>query len=154
MIPATIFLLLSALGAPDAGAVKGRSGADELAVVVNPDIDFKRVDEAMLEAIFTAARRTWPNGEAIRAFNYEPESKLRVIFDQVVLRMSPFEVGRFWVDQRVRGQVRPPREIADPELIRRLVASLPGSIAYLPASAVDSSVRVVARIRGNRLVGP
>ncbi len=138
--------LLYALVAPAA------AGEPDLVVVVHPSSQVTKLSASELEAIFTSVQRTWLDGKPVVAFNYAPQDPLRVHFERVVLRMTPEEVGRFWVDQRVRGAARPPRQVADPTLALRLVGKLPGSVAYLPANLVDSSVRVVARVRGDKVI--
>jgi hypothetical protein len=127
---------------------------EELVVIVHLSSEVRKLDAAELEAIFTSARRSWPDGGRVVAFSYPPEDPLRVAFDQAVLRMSPDEVSRFWVDQRIRADRRPPRQAPDAALALRLVAKLAGSIAYVPSALVGNDVRVVARIRRGAVVEP
>jgi hypothetical protein len=144
-------LLPAASAASIAG---GAGGGADLVVVVNPAVAVDRLSASELETIFTSSRRSWPDGSNIGAFSYAPEDVIRRAFDNVILRLSPEDVARFWLDQRVRGGARPPRQVPNPSLAVRLVAKLPGSIAYVPESMVDSTVKVVARIRGGKVVGP
>lgn len=127
---------------------------EELAVIVHPQGAARRLDPAQLEAIFTSVFRTWPDGARVVAFNYPPQDPLRDRFDRAVLRLEPEEVGRFWIDQRVRGGAPPPRQVSDPALLLRLVGRLPGAIGYLPSRLVDKTVRVVARVRDGKVVPP
>lgn len=126
----------------------------DLAVVVNPAVPVTQLSASDLESIFTSTRHNWPDGSNISAFSYAPESETRRAFDTVVLRMSPEEVARFWLDQRVRGGARPPRQVPDPSLAVRLAAKLPGSITYIPENLVNPSVKVVARIKSGKVVAP
>lgn len=134
--------------------VAGNEVAEDLAVVVNPAVPISRLSATDLEGIFTATRRTWADGTNIAAFSYAPEDAIRHVFDQAVLRMSTDEVGRFWLDQRIRGGARPPRQVPDPSLALRLVGKLPGTIAYVPGSMVNASVKVVARIKNGKIEAP
>lgn len=68
--------------------------------------------------------------------------------------MSAEEVAKYWIDQRVRGGAPPPRQVPDPALALRLVAKLPGSVAYVPSSMVNSQVKVVARVSDGKVIGP
>lgn len=149
--------LLLAAAALLGGARPARSAGgavEELAVIVNPSAAVDRVDGARLEAIFSAVERTWADGKPIIAFSFAPEDPLRVEFERVVLRMTPDQVSRYWIDQRIRNGLRPPRQIPDPVLALRLVAKLPGSIGYVPRRLVDASVRVVARVRDGKVLPP
>ena len=134
-------------------AVGGGESLD-LAVVVNLGVPVAQLSAAELQSLFTASRRNWPDGSNVSVFSYPPEADIRHVFDSAALGMSPEEVARFWLDQRVRGGPRPPRQIPDPMLAIRLVAKLPGSVAYVPADLVNASVRVVARIRSGKVVVP
>jgi hypothetical protein len=63
--------------------------------------------------------------------------------------MSPDEVGRFWIDRKIRGQPGPPRAVSSVDLLRRVAASLPGTVAYLRTSEVGAELKVL-RIEGKR----
>ncbi len=145
--------VLAALGSlPSTPA--GAGGPEPLAVVVSTAVPVSQLSAAELEAIFTSSKRTWPDGSNIGAFSYAPNSEVRRTFDKVVLRMSAEEVAKYWIDQRVRGGAPPPRQVPDPALALRLVAKLPGSVAYVPSSMVNAGVKVVARVSDGKVLGP
>ena len=127
---------------------------ENLAIVVNMGVTVGKLTASELEAIFTTSKRTWPDGSNIGVFSYAPDNQVRRTFDKVVLRMSADEVARFWIDQRVRGGAPPPRQVPEPSLAVRLVAKLPGSIAYIPQDLVNTNVKVVARVINGRVVEP
>jgi len=70
-------------------------------------------------------------GVKVIPFNHPPNTPDRVGFDRVVLGMSPEEVGRYWVDQKIRGGDAPPRTIDSVALLLRVVAALEGSLGYV-----------------------
>ncbi len=129
------------------------AGADvvELAVVVNARGPVRQVDLQQLYALFTSARRNWPDGTPALAFNLPPGVPLRTSFDLAVLERDPDAMVRFWIDQRVRGGPPAPRDVPSVDLMLRIVAAAPGAIGYIPASYVDDRVRVVARIVGDEV---
>jgi hypothetical protein len=152
---ALVPLLLVALALPvSASLADDHPLSADLAVVVNANVPVGRLSADELESIFTSSRRSWPDGSNLSAFSYTPESPLRRAFETAVLRMSADEAARFWLDQRVRGGARPPRQLPDALLAMRLIAKLPGSIAYVPENLVNASVRVVARIKSGKVVDP
>lgn len=149
LLVVAVFCALAAFGG---GA---RADDPELAVVVHPSVSVRALSTAELEAIFTSAMLRWPDGKTIIAFHYAPEDPVRRVFDRVVLRMGSEEIGRFWIDQRIRGGAAPPRRAPSPRLAARVVARLAGSIAYVPVADVGTeNVRVVARVRGGVVVPP
>jgi hypothetical protein len=146
-----LLLWLGALGLAPATA---RAGASELVVVVHPGVARSVLDELELEAIFTTSKRFWSGSQSIVPFNLPPRGDERVSFDHAVLRMDPDDVGRFWLDRRVRGGPPPPRQAPDPLTVVRLVARLEGAIGYAPVGLPLADVRVVARIREGKVVRP
>ncbi len=126
----------------------------EIDVLVHAGGDTRKIDASHLADIFRGTRTTLPDGSAALPFNLPPSNKLRVEFDQTVLRMSPYQVGRYWVDQRIRGAARPPRQVSDPALMGKLIAKLPGAIGYVPAGQTIPGTRVIARIRNQQVIEP
>lgn len=125
----------------------------ELVVVIHPQ-NRASVSPAELESIFLLRRRQWPDGTSIIPFNSPSGEPHRLLFDEAALRLGPDEAARYWLDQRIRSGTRAPRHIADGGLAVRLVSRLKGAVAYVPVDLVDGSVRVVARIRGGKVLPP
>ncbi len=138
------------LSAPRAAQADG----PELLVIVGSGAGVEQLSEDQLAPIFTTTTRYWPNGRAIVVFNLPAKTPLRVEFDRAVLHMTPEQVGRFWIDRRIRGGEGPPRDVPEPALVARLVAKLSGSVGYVPVSVKLDNVRVVARIRQGKVLAP
>jgi len=75
--------------------------------------------------------------------NLPVRSAERIAFDARILKMTPNQVGRYWVDQEVRGERSAPRALGDATTIARLVIKFPSAIGYVRADAVPKGVRVV-----------
>jgi ABC-type phosphate transport system substrate-binding protein len=148
-LPALVALCLSAPKKP----ARAEIGRHELVVIVHP-ANTASVSPSDLENIFLLKRRRWAGGPPILPFNYPPTSPLRRSFDRQVLRFSHDQAARYWLDQRIRTGLRAPRQVSDPALAVKLVARIPGAIAYVPAELVDRQVRVAARIRRGRVLAP
>lgn len=136
-----------------AAPVVGQSQAGTIAVIAHPSAGESRLTEAELRRIFTSARRRWSQRAAVVPFNYPPGHPLRKAFDQAVLDLDSDEVSRFWIDQRIRGRARAPRQVPSVHLMQRVIVSLPGSIGYVPADQVPEGVLVLAYVRGAGTTG-
>lgn len=90
-----------------------------------------------------------PDGKRLVPMNQAPRSPERDEFERLVLRMSADEVGRFWIDRKIRGQSGPPRAVPSLDLLRRAAATVPGTIVYLKTSDVGSDLKVL-RVEGKR----
>jgi hypothetical protein len=148
-------VVVAALAALPARGAFGddHAGAVELVVIVQVD-NHAAMSASDLEAYFLRKERHWPAGDVVVPFNFPPETAPRRTFDRAALGMSPDEVARYWLDQRIRDGGTAPREVGDATLIVKLVARLPGAIGYVPAGTAMAGVRVVARVKGGELVAP
>jgi hypothetical protein len=153
-----VHVLVVGLATLAAVAMPGRSGRAEpavadLVVIVNA-ANSDRLSAAMLERIFLRKEMSWGNGERIIPLNANPETERRQHFDRVVLGMTPDEAARYWLDQRIRGGGAAPREIGDAVLTVKLIAKLTSTIGYVPGDVPLSGVRIVARIRNDKVIPP
>jgi hypothetical protein len=82
-------------------------------------------------------------GKILVPFNAAIGSPERSGFDRSVLGMTPDEVGRFWVDRKVRGQGGAPRSLPSVAHIAKVTAKFPGAISYLPADQLTPEVQAV-----------
>lgn len=115
--------------------------SERLVVVVaksSPITNISRLDlkrSFLGDAIVVSAVRLAP-------FNAEPNSNERAGFDLSVLGMSTDQIGRFWVDRKVRGQGTAPRAIPAMHLVK-VVAKFPGAISYVRVDQLTADVRPV-----------
>jgi hypothetical protein len=75
-------------------------------------------------------------------FNAEPRSDTRAGFDLTVFGMTPDQIGRFWVDRKVRGQGAAPRSLP-PIHLAKVIAKFPGAIGYLRVDQLTADVKVI-----------
>jgi len=82
-------------------------------------------------------------GKTLVPFNAATATPERTGFDKAVLGMSPDEVGRLWVDRKVRGQGGAPRSLPSAAHIAKVAAKFPGAIAYLPEDQITSDIQPI-----------
>jgi hypothetical protein len=114
-----------------------------LVVIVSPQTGLQDLKSSLLRRAYQGFPTEYARGKKLVALNQPPGSAARERFDKALLGFTPAEMGRFWVDQRIRGVSQPPRSIATPELTVRVVATLIGAVSYVSPSQVNSAVRVV-----------
>jgi hypothetical protein len=96
-----------------------------------------------LRRVFLSEPVSGPGGLRLVGFNQPAGSRARDAFDRVVLGMDPDQVARYWVDQRIRGGVRPPRQVTSVSLLRQVISRFPGAVGYLSPTDLDASVRML-----------
>ena len=118
-----------------------------LAVFVAKDSALQNLKMRELRRIYTNADDSGFSGQRSVPFNHTARSGDRIGFDMTVLRMSPEEVSRFWIDRKIRGLPGPPRAVDSLSQLLRLVSRTSGGIGYARPNQLPNDVRVV-RIDG------
>jgi ABC-type phosphate transport system substrate-binding protein len=155
LLALTTWIALLALLAAAASAPARAATALELAVVVHASTRVASMSAVEMETMFTRSQTRWDDGTPIVPINTSPGSESRILFDKAVLRLDPDAVGRFWIDRRIRGFGLPPRHVAEPGTIVRVVQKLAGTISYVPEPlAREAGLKVVARIRHGKVLPP
>ncbi len=150
MVLATAALLLAS-----SSSVAAPSGAsnDELVVIVNRSNRAGNLSKGDLRAIFLSKRMRWEDGSKILAVNLPNSNASRHRFDEVVLGMSREDVGKYWVDRRLRGGTGAPKSVSSPEVVVKVVSDSETAVGYVSRADVNQSVKIVATIRGNSVTG-
>jgi hypothetical protein len=112
-------------------SARAESRSIELAVIVAQGSPLKDLSFGDLRRIFTSEPFNDPAGTRLVPLNHPPHTPDRVGFDRVVLGMDPQSVGKYWLDRRIRGQPGPPRTVDSLSMLLKVVAKLPGAIAYV-----------------------
>lgn len=120
-----------------------------LVIVTRPNTALNDLSLRDLKRLYQAEPMTGTDGSRLIPLNQAVGSAPRVAFDQRVLKMSPDQVGRFWIDRKIRGEPGAPRAIPSADLLRRLVVSLAGTVAYIDAAEVTADLKVLT-IDGKR----
>ncbi len=118
--------------------------AEDVVVVVNKD-NTNTIDLAYVAKIYSGAVRSWPDGSAVIALDYPEDADVRVQFSLKILNRSVANMRAIWSQNIFSGKGLPPRVIASDEEIKRTIVANKYSIGYMPASQVDSSVKVLTR---------
>jgi hypothetical protein len=118
------------------------AASEPIAVVMGSSSQQRSMSSDRLRRVFLAIPTDDDAGRRFVPVNLAQASPVRERFDRSVLHMTPEEVARYWIDQRLRGN-KPPRSGSSLELVRRALQELPGAISYLPVSQVGG-LRVVA----------
>jgi hypothetical protein len=136
--------LLCAAGAAPAESSGAASPPPPFLVVAHASLGVNAVEVSELRDLFL--RRTEAlQGQQCVPLNYPSGAELRVLFDDKVLRMTPDQVGRYWVDLRIRGGGRPPRTVPTAEIMLRVVGALRGAVGYVPGdAAIPAGVKILA----------
>ena len=144
------FATFVAAGAPSLAAAP----EDSILVIVNANSPVEKLSGYEIEALFTRSQTRWSDGTPVHPFSFPSGSPARELFDRVVLRLNADQVGRFWLDRRIRGLGMPPKQVPTSGLMLQIVANLPGAVGYVPGARARPGVRIAARIFQGKVVSP
>ena len=113
-----------------------------LVVVVSQKAELVDLSMQELKQIFLAERKTL-NGKRVIPLDPDPHTPTRIQFDRIVLGMTPDQVGRYWVERKIRGQGDPPRTISASALLLKIVANRDEFISYVRADQLVPGVRAI-----------
>lgn len=128
-------LLATALVEPPPSRTQAQPSQQMLVIVANT-MGTSDIDLGTLRRLFEGYPTEY-RGTRLIAFNQSLGTPARTSFDRAVLGLGPDQVGRFWMDQRIRQASQPPRVIPSPELVVRVVVSLRGGVGYLIGAPKD-----------------
>ena len=121
--------------------------APRFVMVVNTANPAQSLTVAELRRMFMKQSRLWPHGESVVPVDWDATSPIRQEFSRRVLERSVREMAEFWVQQSITQGIAPPSTLRSGLAISRFVASVPGAISYLPADAMNDSVKPI-KIQG------
>jgi len=128
-----------------AGPVAGQTRSGDLAVIVHPSTIDDDVSLAHLRSLFRGELQVWPGGTRVVLFvqpegTVEGDAVLREIYG-----MTATEYRQYWITKTFRAEPGTgPKVVSSPAMARRLTAMVPGAVALIPASEVDSTVKVLS----------
>jgi hypothetical protein len=141
-LAATLFL-----GVPGT-AEGGESDGQALAVIVHPAVLEADVSRDALRQIFLGEQQFWSGNQRITLFLHPTGTVERAAVLRQLYRMGETEFKRYWVAKLFRAEVTAgPKIVSGNDAILRLVATVPGAVAMIPANEVDARVRVL-RVNG------
>jgi hypothetical protein len=114
-----------------------------LVVIVAKGSKIKSLTRAELRRCFSGDTLVVDDQRLI-PFNFPTGSIERTTFDRYVLGLSPEQVGRLWVDRKIRGQSQAPRSLPSALHVVKIVAKFPSAISYIPIDQVTGDVAIVA----------
>lgn len=135
-----VALLVGAVAWPLRPAV--RAAGKPILVVVAAASPLKDIDQAALRRAFEGSALEL-GGKRMIPINHPAGAPLRVAFDKQVLGLSPEEVGKFWIEKRIRDEGAPPKTVPSPDLAVRIAASLPGAITYASQEMLNATVKAL-----------
>jgi ABC-type phosphate transport system substrate-binding protein len=115
----------------------------DVVVIVAANAPVNGLSAAQVADIFLSKSGTFPDGAVVVPIDQADGSAIRTEFYTKAIGKTPELLKAYWSKMIFTGQGEPPRELADSEKIKKLVANNPHYIGYIDRSSVDASVKIV-----------
>lgn len=131
-----------AFGAGTTSAQTPKTG--DLAIVVHPSTPVNKVTFAELRQVFLGERQYWTPDLPVVLLIRAPTSAERDAVLNVIYEMKEPQFKQYWIAKIFRADLSsPPKIVYSNDSANQLVASIPGSIAFIPASDVKPGLKVL-----------
>lgn len=115
----------------------------EYILVVNKNTDIDSLNILQVRSIFLK-KQTMMNELELVPINLPAFHEARRSFETNVLDMSQSRLKSYWVKQHYQGH-RPPLTMKSFQGLKAFIKNVDGAIGYIPADAMDSSLKQVYR---------
>jgi phosphate transport system substrate-binding protein len=120
------------------------ASAQEIAIIANKSNPVDNLTVAQLKKILLGEQTQWTGGKQVMVLLRNPGSPERDIPLEVICAMSEAEFHQYFAHASFNGSTAtPPRSLGTAALVRQLVTTLPGAIAFVAAGDVNDSVKVI-----------
>ena len=117
--------------------------AAQVVVVVSAKSPVSALSTEQVANIFLGKNMRYPTGAEAVPLDQHEDAAIRKEFYAKVTRRSPALLKAHWSKLLFTGKGQPPREVANGDAVKKLVAEHPKFIGYIDKNAVDDSVRVI-----------
>ena len=118
-----------------------------VSVIVHPSIEVTNITAAQVANIFLGKTKILPTGELVIPIDLPSNDDSRKEFYRKLVNKSENQLNAYWARQVFTGKGQPPSQIEGCEQIVSLVKGNPGLISYIDSECVDSTVKVILRLR-------
>lgn len=149
MRPVVLFtLLMAVLGVGAAPAAAQAAPKQAIAIVVNPQSPISDLSFAELRKIFMGDQQFWADRSKVTLLVRAPSARERAIVLDKIYQMDEDQFRQYWIGKMFRAEVAGgPKIVYSTDMALNLIATIKGSITFVPAAGVTGEVKVL-RIDG------
>ena len=142
ILPLIALACWAAAAAPSAAQAQSKAG--DLAIVVHPDTPVSKVTFAELRQLFLGDKQYWTKDIPVVLLIRAPTSAERDAVLNVIYQMKEPQFKQYWIAKIFRAELSsPPKIVYSNESATQLIASIPGSIAFVAAADVKPGLKVL-----------
>ena len=118
--------------------------ADDVAIVVRPDVPVDNLPFAELRRVMLGERQFWSSNLKVTLLVRAPGARERDVVLKAVYQMSEAQFRQYWIAKVFRAEAASgPRIVYSNEMATELSASIPGAMAFVDSSQVPKSLKIL-----------
>lgn len=116
--------------------------AQDFVIIVNPASKLTSISSNDLKKIYLG-KTSLIGKQKVTPINLVDVDPIYSSFINKIVKMTPAAYKQYWVDAQIKGEGTAPVTQRNSQAAKLIVASLPEAIAYVDASVVDASVKII-----------
>jgi len=138
-----LFPLLGLLVVPFT-ALPAFSAVGDIAVVVRPDVPAQDLSLTQIRDLVMGERQFWDSNLRLTLLIQPPSAREREVLLKAIYRMNEAQFRQYWISKVFRAEaVASPKIVYSNQMATQLVATIPGSVAFIEASEVPKGLKVL-----------
>jgi ABC-type phosphate transport system substrate-binding protein len=117
----------------------------QLAVIAHSSAQAPSLTRAQVTDIYTLSQTAWPDGTPVVVVDLRKPSPAKERF-YAAIDKDPSDLRKEWMRAILTGKAKAPEGVDTESEMLKMVATTPGAIGYLRATAVTSEVKVLLRL--------
>jgi ABC-type phosphate transport system substrate-binding protein len=139
---------MAALGVSAAPAAAQAAPKQTIAIVVNAQSPISDLSFAELRKIFMGDQQFWADRSKVTLLVRAPTARERATVLDKIYKMDEDQFRQYWIGKMFRAEVAGgPKIVYSTDMALNLIATIKGSITFVPAASVTGDVKVL-RIDG------
>jgi hypothetical protein len=110
--------------------------AYDIDIIVNQQNPATSIKSSEIVDYFMKIKRKWPNGDAVRFFDFRDENKSRVIFLNKFLKKTSREIELYWIGEKIYTGNIAPIQVSTDAMMTLMVSRFPGGIGYVSTKQI------------------
>ncbi len=148
MVRATVLALATIVAVGPMVSTVEAQIMEAVAIVVHPQVPIDDLSLNQLKSIFLAEQQHWGDRSRITLLVRAAIAPERDLVLNEIYGMSEERYRQYWIAKMFRAEVASgPKIVFSTDMLRNLVTVIPGSIGFVPVSAVGPDLKVI-RIDG------
>jgi hypothetical protein len=126
------------------GVLPATAAAADVAIVVRPDTPVDSLSLGDLRRVFLGDRQFWSSNLRVTLLVRAPGAHERDVVLNTVYQMSEAQYRQYWIAKVFRAEASSaPKVVYSNEMAVELASSMPGALAFVDASMVPKSLKVL-----------